>query len=259
MEKNQIEELIAKYNEGLADPSEIKTLERLIESGEVELSRLRELNSLDGQVEKFEGPLPSLELDSRFHAMLADEKKKLASGFTFRFPELNVFLPRFAFASVLIAAGFAGGYWLQNPPADGKVQQLTEQVSELKEMMMLSLLQKESATERLRAVNLTSEMSNVSDKVTDALFQTLNNDANENVRLAALEVLTTYAMQDKVREGLVRSIAFQDSPVVQVTLAELMVALQEKKSVSELQKLIDSDKTPDDVRRKLEKSVEVLI
>jgi len=31
--KNRIEELIAKYNEGLADPSEIKLLEKLIEEG----------------------------------------------------------------------------------------------------------------------------------------------------------------------------------------------------------------------------------
>jgi hypothetical protein len=44
-----------------------------------------------------------------------------------------------------------------------------------------------------------------------------------------------------------------------VMLAELMVAIQEKKSVGEFQKILDSDKTPKDVRNKIKKSIEVLI
>jgi HEAT repeat protein len=135
---------------------------------------------------------------------------------------------------------------------------LTAEVSELKEMMLISLLEKESATERLRAVSLTSDMDKVSSKVTNALFQTLNNDSNVNVRLAALEALTGYAGQSEVREGLIRSIALQDSPLVQLTLAELMEALQEKKSVSELQKLLDNTNTAKEVKTKLKKSIEVL-
>ena len=259
MEKNKSEELVGKYNEGLADPSEIKLLEQLIETGEVALTRLRELNSLDQQLMQSEGPGPSLDLDSRFHSMLAEEKRKLSTGYSFRLPELNFLMPRLAFGTLLLVAGFATGFWLQRKAVNPEVTQLTEEVSELKEMMMLSLLQKESVTERLRAVSLTNDMDKVSDKVTEALFQTLNHDSNVNVRLAALEALTLYSTQSEVREGLVRSISLQDSPLVQLTLAELMVALQEKKSVGELQKLLDSDQTPKEVKNKLKKSIEVLI
>ncbi len=255
MEKNKSEELVGKYNEGLADPSEIKLLEKLIETGEVALTRLRELNSLDEQLMQSESPGPSLDLDSRFLSMLTEEKRKLNSGFSFRLPALNILMPRLAFGTLLLVGGFAIGFWLQNP----EVTQLTKEVSDLKELMMLSLLQKESVTERLRAVSLADDMDKVSVKVTDALFQTLNHDSNVNVRLAALETLSVYTGQSEVREGLVRSISMQDSPLVQLTLAELMVALQEKKSVGELQKLLDSDQTPKEVKSKLKKSIEVLI
>ena len=126
-------------------------------------------------------------------------------------------------------------------------------------MMMLAMLEKESATERLKAVSLTSDMQLVSKKVTAALFQTLNGDENVNVRLAALDVLMNYAKDDEVREELIRSISLQDSPLVQIALADLMVMLQEKKSVSELKKLLQKENTAKEVKAKIEKSLNVLI
>ena len=102
-------------------------------------------------------------------------------------------------------------------------------------------------------------MGQVSVKITQALFQTLNHDSNVNVRLAALEALKPFVRQSEIREELVRSISEQDSPLVQVMLAEVMVAIQEKKSVGELQKILDNDRTPTDVKSKIKKSIEVLI
>ncbi len=260
MEKNRVEELVAKYNEGLADPSEIKLIEQLIEGGQIELTQLRQLASFDEQLMKEEEPLPSLRLDDQFQAMLGEEKRRLVKGsFSFKFADWNVILPRLGLAAVLLVIGFVGGNLLQHPSSNPDVQQLTLQVGELKEMMMLSLLEKESASERLRAVSLTNEMEKVSDKVTKALFQTLNHDTNVNVRLAALEALIPYVSQSTVREELIRSITIQDSPLVQVTLADLMVSLQEKKSVGALQKLLDNDSTPKDVKKQIKKSIDVLI
>lgn len=258
MEKIRKDELIAKYNEGLADPAEIRIIEQLIEDGEIDLGELHELDELNQRLIHQEAPTPTFELDSGFHTMLSEEKRRLKQGFRPAWPDLSlIFKPGFAVA--MLVAGFAGGYWLHKPTEDAQVSALTEEVSGLKEMMMISLLQKESATERLRAVSLTGEMDKASDKVTGALFQTLNHDSNVNVRLAALEALSGYADQDAVREGLVRSITQQDSPLVQVSLADLMVALQEKKSIKEFQKLLDSDQTPKEIKDKLRKSISVLI
>lgn len=263
MEQNQLNELLAKYNAGLADAADIKTLEALIESGKIELAQLQDFLKLDSQLAKFDAGSPSTRLDDQFYSVLAalsanqpEEKKPNEKAL---FPNWNNLFPRLAMAATLLIAGFVGGYFLKGPSQDKSVSELTQQVGELKEMMMLSMLEKESATERLKAVSLTSDMNQVSKKVTDALFKTLNGDENVNVRLAALDVLMNYAKDSEVRTGLIKSISVQDSPLVQVALAELMVTLQEKKSVTELKKLLQSDKTPKEVKGKIEKSISVLI
>ncbi len=252
------EELLSKYNEGLADPAEIEALEKLIEEGAVELTQLRELKAFDDRITRIDEGAPSLQLDDRFYALLGAEKRR-QKGFTIQWPTWSFLMPRLALTSVLIFMGFAGGYWFQRPGRGSDVSSLTKEVSELKEMMMLSLLEKESASDRLRAVSLTGEMGSMSATVTEALFKTLNNDPNVNVRMAALEALVPFTSQGAVREGLIRSIANQDSPLVQLNLAELMAAIQEKKSVSELQKLVDSDRTPIEVKKKIKETIAVLI
>ncbi len=93
-------------------------------------------------------------------------------------------------------------------------------------------------------------MDQASEKVTGALLQTLNNDENVNVRLAALDALRPYVKNSEVRQDIIRSIAKQQSPLVQVALAELMVELQDKSSVKELEKILNNKKTPLDVKEK---------
>jgi DNA polymerase III delta subunit len=102
-------------------------------------------------------------------------------------------------------------------------------------------------------------MNQASEKVTNALFATLNHDENVNVRLAALEALKSYSKGSAVRAKLIESIIIQDSPLVQMALAELMVSIQEKKSVEALKKVMQSDKTPKEVKSKISESIKVLI
>jgi hypothetical protein len=253
MENKAIQDLIAKYNEGLADPSEVQLLEQLIEAGKVHLTQLTSLNQLYNQVVQLESVQPDLSVDDRFYQMLATEKQTNKSA-----PVIPMY-QRMAIAAGLLVCGFMIGYLLRSDSGEKEVNQLTEQVSELKEMMMLSLLEKESATQRLKAVSLTSEMDQVSDKVTDALFATLNSDENVNVRLAALEALKPYVKSNKVRSGLIAAISKQDSPLVQVALADLMVNIQEKKSVEALKQLLEKETTPKEVKSRISESIEVLI
>ncbi|MEQ8363661.1 MAG: HEAT repeat domain-containing protein [Cyclobacteriaceae bacterium] len=260
MEKKGVEELIAKYNEGLADPAEIHELERLIEDGIVPLTALSNLSQLDDRMMAAPDAQPSMEVDSRFYAMLKEEQRKVSkSTFPFQWPEWSALAPRLALGMVLLIVGFAGGYWMIKPQEQNDVASLTREVTDLKEMVMLSLLEKESATDRLKAVSLTSEMSQASKKVTEALIKTLNEDGNVNVRLAALDALRPYVRESNVRESIIRSIANQSSPMVQVALAELMVELQEKKSIKELRKLLEEEATPNDVKQRIEESIQVII
>lgn len=258
MNSQEISNLINRYNSQAASATDVVLLAQLIENGEVEIEQLNDLEALHNNMIMASEAEPSALLDNRFHSMLREFKiESQSAGFLSR-PSWFSWTPRFAAALGLLALAFVAGYWLA-PGNDMEVQQLTHEVADLKEMVMLTLLQKDAATERLRAVGLTREMQNVSDKVTDALFATLNEDSNVNVRLAALDALKSYAADASVRQRLIESIARQRSPLVQVALAELMVALQARQSVDELRKIIEDDQTPGDVKNQIRQSIDVLI
>lgn len=261
MTRENIERLINRYDNGQATEEEVRALEELLAAGIISPREFTSLAAIDDELQRLETPLPPASLDREFYRMLAREKRangKSRWKLSFARPGLA---PKFAFASFTLVLGFLAGYFLHTPTAGGpqQIQALSQQVSHLQEMMMLSLLEKGSATERLKAVNLSREMSDASRKVTDALLQTLNEDDNVNVRLAALEALTPYTADKHVREALVRSIGRQESPLVQVSMAELMVAMQERSAVKEFQKIMESDKTPAPVKEKIRESIDILI
>ncbi len=260
MKNEKIQELIRQYNSMEAGPEEMKAIEKLIESGQIDLTDLQDVEGLEERIRNIGSPSPSLKLDDRFYEMVKAEQTRLSTnswqGF-FRWPD---FAPRLAFASLALVAGITVGFFLRSPVGkDEQIEMLGQEVSDLKELMMLSLLEKESPTDRLKAVSLTQDMDQASQKVTSALLQTLNNDENVNVRLAALDALKPYGYDGNVRKELIRSISKQDSPLVQIALAELMAALQAKSSVKELEKILHNENTPIDVKKKIEESIRVLI
>jgi hypothetical protein len=254
------QDLIRKFNTQQLTTSERAELENFIESGVVDIEELAGVSGLAEGIFKLEFPAPSRELDDHFYQMLALQKRS-AKGFSWSdFFSWEQFAPKFALAAVMLVIGLSVGYFLR-PATNGQndMHALTQEVVNLKEMMMLSLLEKESATERLKAVSLTEDMNDASSKVTSALIRTLNEDENVNVRLAALDALRPYVRNSEVRQALIMSIEKQNSALVQIALAEFMVAIQEKSSVKEFEKIIDSEKTPVEVKSKIKESIKILI
>ncbi len=142
------------------------------------------------------------------------------------------------------------------PGSESKqLEALTAQVHEMREIMMLSLLQNPSASERLRAVSYTSEIRRVNPNIAAALLATLNNDPNINVRLTTLEALTHFARDPVVREGLIQSILQQESPLVQAALADVMLKLQEKRAIQPFKKLLQQKDLNGMVRVKIEQTI----
>ncbi len=259
MNNERIKNLIDKYNAKLILDFELEEIEQLIESGDIAIDELHDLCLLEDKIFQLKAPAPTAALDDRFYQMLAVEKTAIRGRFSWsEFFSWPVLAPRLTVASVALVIGFFIGLLIESPRENTEVKNLTREVADLKEMMMLSLLEKESATERLKAVSLTEEMDEVSSKVTTALLQTLNTDENVNVRLAALDALLPYVHQDNVRAALVRSLSRQESPLVQLALAELMVSIQEKSSVNALKQILQDEKTPKDIKKKMKESIKIL-
>ena len=228
---------------------------------------VKEATKVLNGMKQIQVPEPSADMEVRFLGMLDAFKQSVVKkdnvwkSFISRLQQLWSFQPKLqlAYSIVLLMLGITVGYlFLNKSPKDNSKEQiatLSSKVEDMRQMMMLSLLENPSASERLRAVSYTEEITNVNEQIIDALLRTLNEDPNVNVRLVTLEALIKYGNQPRVREQLIRSIAKQESPLVQSALADIMIKLQEKRSVSAFKLLLKNTGIDNPVKPKIEKTI----
>ena len=198
-------------------------------------------------------PAPSAHMKTDFRAMLDEfksrEKKPVARLSIWTW----LFQPRLSLGyGLIVLLCIAGAYWFGKSNLQGpQVREVQAQAHNPKQIMMLVMLNDPLASQRLKAVSYTGEMKRVDKRVTDALLATLNNDPNDNVRLSTLEALAQLAGNPEVRLGLIQSIAKQDSPVIQLAIADVMLKLQEKRSVDSFKQLLKQKGLDNEVRNKV--------
>ncbi len=129
----------------------------------------------------------------------------------------------------------------------------------MKKTVMLAMLENSSAAERMKAIQYAQEVTGPDESVLDALARTVNDDPNVGVRLMAVTALAHYAAYPRAREALIQSIVRQKSPLVQLALADVMLALNEKRAVEPIRRIIASPIVDDSVRSKLETTLRQLL
>ncbi|MEO9482995.1 MAG: HEAT repeat domain-containing protein [Ekhidna sp.] len=239
--------------------NEEKALAQFLEANPDVASELKELEQTWNLFAAIERPEPSEAMDARFAGMLTAYAEKQQTA---RPNVLDWIVERMTSSwQVGLAALVMGlfiGWWM--PPSQNQKQdiiQLSNEIQSMKEMMMLTLIEQPKANERIRAVNMAADLPNADEKVVNALIATLNMDENVNVRLASLESLVRYVDEPNVRQALVDALTKQESPLVLIAIADVLVAIQEKSSVDELEQLQKSTKD-EFVKEKLNESIKTL-
>jgi hypothetical protein len=74
-----------------------------------------------------------------------------------------------------------------------------------------------------------------------------------------VDALYLFSNEPLVKEGLIRSLACQESPMVQIALIDLISAIREKRAVRALKDLIKREKLNPQVRKEAEISIQELI
>ncbi len=259
------DELMKKYKSGELKEEDNKILEQFIKEGIIDLEELEDLNHLHTR-SVVPAPEPNESMRTGFYEMLSEEKRKIAKPNLFTRIMQLVTIPswdnsryRLAYTIVLLAIGVVVGRFLSpSGPYQNELANLNGEIRQMKEMMMLSMLENTSATERLKAVSISNEIG-ADIKVAVALLNTLSNDDNVNVRLAALEALESYSTVPEVREGLVRSIRNQQSPLVLLSLAELMVRLQDKNAIQEFEFILEDEGVNPEIKDHIKENLEKII
>ncbi len=256
-------DLVLAYIDRKLSADQKKQLEALISQGEIDRKDLEEFVAMMQQVDKLETPEPSSQLHDRFYAALAEstpEKPEDSRLKEFFDSIRNMFgSVRFAYAVVALVVGVGLGLFLSpDLPQNNQLNGLRQEIKNMKETMVLMLLNQPSSTQRLKGVNISMDMPQSDNRVVNALLETLNNDPSVNVRLAAVEALTHHADDPEARKGLVQAIDSQKSPIIQAALADAMVSIQEKQSIPEFKKLLERDDLNKTVRDRVKNSLALL-
>ncbi len=209
---------------------------------------------------------PSSKMDRRFYAMLEGEERKdllgAPEGVKYRFPGIFFHGTAFRIAAgiaLFLLGWFSSALFSSGIRSKGQVSDLANEVKELKETLVLTMMQQSSSIERIKAVNMVSESGKADDQVIESLFDLLNHDTNDNVRLLALDALSNFVSEQDVRQRLIESISGQTSPMVQIRFTELMLALKEKRAAPEFQKVLGNANLNYNVRGKVKEALTVLL
>jgi len=116
-----------------------------------------------------------------------------------------------------------------------------------------------SAMKRMQGINEVKEQTNPDLKIIDALNKVILNDPNVNVRLTAIETMVLFSNIPEARAYLIEAIPHQESPIVQLELADVMTALEEQGSADKWNQLLKSDKIETETRIHLKESLRTIL
>ena len=191
-------------------------------------------------------------LESPAAAPAAAAGPSLADRLRAWFPMRPAFQIGFSVALLAIglAIGFFAGYRVDDKRDNMQLSQLRSEVNNMRQMVTLSLLQQQNASERLKGVNWAYRVEQSDTEVLSALLYTVNHDQNVNVRLAAVDALRTFSDSPVARKGLVQAITKQDSPMVQVSLIDTLAEIHDREAVPVLLALANDAKSSPEVRQR---------
>jgi hypothetical protein len=209
------------------------------------------------------GSVPAEQLDSarlraRFDESVAEYAGDQRSGSDTGWPASRRAWPisrSFAQGALAAAAalilGVVLGRQTSAPPApatDPQIAGLRQELHDMRQMVTLSLLQQQSASDRLKGVTFTGRLDSPDNEVVTALVDTLMHDANVNVRLASIDALKRFAEHDVVRRGTVDALTRQTSPLVQIALIDYLIEMQGRESADAIRRLSQDPMVDETVR-----------
>ena len=210
---------------------------------------------------------PAKQLRTQFYSMLSDFKEGLQPkkppkpGITLLTRISRSLLVRrpllqFTYSLGFIVTGFFTGYILFSPRAlKTELKVLENENQNIRQQAAISMLHQPSSSDRLNGVTWSSMLKNPSNNTLDILMHTLNTDNNVNVRLAVVDALYLFSDHPLVKQGIIQSLARQNSPLVQSSLINLISELREKRAIKALKQLIQRQRLEPEIRSQAELSL----
>lgn len=256
MEKGELRALIPDYLDESLSENRVRDFEKSLALYPEIKEEIDQLKSMTDRISKLPELTPSDASKMRFRQALMEEKAALPKQTDAANPWVYQLVAGFA----LLICGVAIGLLISQPSNhSSQLEAMQQELQATKSLVLQSALQHHSASDRIKAVSLTEKIAQPDAELIGTLIKTLNTDESPNVRLAAAEALINYAHDELVRASLVRSLSHQDDPIIQITLIQMMVELDEKSALKQLKRLSKDENAQPAVRQSAETAIQIMI
>ena len=168
-------------------------------------------------------------------------------------------IPRVAAGITLLIASYFVGKYTEQGQAQNQIVSLQNEAMEYKEVALISLLENESASKRMQGVQLVQDFEKPDEQIVSALGQKMLNDENTNVRLSALEALSSFSYSEQVKQIFVKALDSEKNPSVQLAIIEVLVELQEKKAIAPMKKILEEEGTQPFIKDQINSAIPKII
>lgn len=251
MEERKMEDLMIDYVEGNLKGELKEHVERTIEKNKewkLEYERLSKVLRVMNEVEEY---TPNTSLRKDFDAMLKEEMGNLSSeAKTIAMKPVNSqwFMRIAASVAMVTLAAVIIVLVMKNQRNEEQLALLKNEMELTRNLVMSSLQNQASASNRLSAVNTVMDMKESDKEITMALINVMNTDNNTNVRLAAVSALSRFSDEIEVRNELLKALETQEDPLVLINLINLMVQLKERGAIEPMKTILEKKEVLDAVK-----------
>ncbi|MEL6974236.1 MAG: HEAT repeat domain-containing protein [Bacteroidota bacterium] len=168
-------------------------------------------------------------------------------------------LLKVAASVALLVASFQMGGFFEKEKSNQSLETLQNESLVMKQQVMLSLMENQSASKRIQGVNYIEEIPNPDEAIVTALSQRMLNDENDNVRLTALEALARFAANDMVKDVFIKALEKEKNPSIQILIIDILVSVQEKRAVAPMQKLLEQEDTQPFIKKQIQTGLPKII
>lgn len=159
-------------------------------------------------------------------------------------------------AALLVVGLFVGNFWGSRPARvsgsgdQNEIAAMHSELTNMRQLVVLSMLQQQSASERLQGVSFSQREARLDPQVLSALVHTLRYDNSVDVRLAALDALSRHGGQPLVRKGVTDALQEPQSPLVQVALIDQMLEWHDADAAQQLRNFAQTPNLNPTVRQR---------
>ena len=173
-------------------------------------------------------PEPSSDMRDRFYHSLSEQQTSATvTKLDTARPATGSGMQQWWLQAAVLAVVFVLGVFTGQTPSqntgDQALASLQQEVASLSTVMAISMLQNNSASQRLAGVTYTRQANLTDPLLLDTLLETLSKEQSSAVKLAIVDTLGTKSGLSSIENDLIELAVAENQPLVQMALSRLIV------------------------------------